>query len=63
MENNLHLRIQVFIKQDSPRPVFERVLYLHPDISVKYTELMNSFRFLFGSECVVRIESTILKDM
>lgn len=54
------LQIKVFLTVDSSKPCFERILTIDDvSIDVPYTQLVSSMRFLFGSKCVVQINSTL----
>lgn len=63
MKKNLNLRISVFMNTAAQKAVFIRDLYLSPVEVVPYTQISDALRYLFGTDCVIKFESVILKDM
>ena len=60
MENNHLLKLEVYLTPASNKPVLVRELWLHPDISVPFNKISETMRFLFGVQCVVVFNSSIV---
>lgn len=49
-------RIRVFQTKDSQKPVLERLVCSDDGLQIPFSSLMQSFRWLYGSKCIVRID-------
>lgn len=47
------LQVRVYLSSQADRPVFERILSLSNSVSVPYSLLEESLRFMFGVKSVV----------
>lgn len=50
------IRVRVFMTKDSPKPILERLVCVDTAISVPFSSVVSSLRWLYGNKCLVKFE-------
>ena len=63
MKKNHNLRVEVYANHSAIKPLLVREIYLELGDPIPYLELASAIRFLYGSESVFKMSSSVISNM